>query len=77
MTDPRPKKRRPVPMVAPIVVTCAQTGKSRFASRRLAKRSARRECLRGVRPYRCRSCGGWHVGHETADGRAALRENGL
>jgi hypothetical protein len=40
------------------------TGKVRFESQRLAKEVADRRSRRGVRgqPYKCRHCGGYHIG---------------
>lgn len=73
---PRASKKPVIPPAA-LVVTCSQTGKLRFVSRRLAKRNARKQSMRGVTAYRCHSCKGWHVGHSTAEGRAMLREAGL
>lgn len=42
-------------------------GKARFATYTHADRVARR--ARGMAPYRCFECGGWHVGHSVGRGR--------
>lgn len=46
-------------------MTCLATGKKRFETESLARRSAsniaRHTGERRMRPYRCSSCRGWHL----------------
>jgi hypothetical protein len=49
--------------------------KAVFASRREARHLAShgRHMGSGLRPYRCRFCDGWHLGHRKPRHRAPLR----
>jgi len=59
-----------------IAGVCEKTRKLRFASRKAAKVTLRQMGDRDMNVYSCRSCDGFHMGHETADGKAKLREHG-
>jgi hypothetical protein len=56
---------------------CEATGKLRFATRKAAKVNLRQMGDRDMGAYMCSHCGGFHMGHESAKGRASLREHGL
>jgi len=54
-------------------VQCWTTGKRGYLHRREARRAAKRTGD-GIGHYLCDDCGCYHVGHSTAEQRAAFRE---
>lgn len=54
-------RRKPV---APKWTICQHTGKRRYESRKEARRAAAmNSSVRGLSPYECTICKGWHLGH--------------
>lgn len=73
MSRHSPKKRK-LHDQAIIEGECTATGKLRFVSRKAAKVNLRQMGDSSMGAYRCVHCDGFHIGHETAAGKALLRE---